>query len=329
VKKPRILVIKLAALGDMIQAFAAMARIRAAHPDAHITLLTTPPFAALAKASPYVDRVETDGRSGRAGATLAMLWRLRRAHYERVYDLQTSDRSSSYFQALRPFPPEWSGIARGCSHPHNNPDRDRMHTLERQADQLRFAGIWPDAPSAAGGAPPPDLSWMLADETADRRPEHFGLASPYALLVPGASPERPGKRWPVENYAALAARLAALGLDVGVVGGRGEADLAAAILAAAPAAKDLTGRTELLQLAGLGARASLAVGNDTGPMHLIAAAGAPSLALFSAESDPALCAPRGRKVEVLRAPRLNELAAETVERAAEALFRASTVSGSA
>ena len=104
---------------------------------------------------------------------------------------------------------------------------------------------------------------------------------------------------------------------------------ATAILAAAPAAKDLTGRTELLQLAGLGARASLAVGNDTGPMHLIAAAGAPSLALFSAESDPALCAPRGRKVEVLRAPRLNELAAETVERAAEALFRASTVSGSA
>ena len=48
----RILVIKLAALGDMVQAFAPMARIRQAHPEAEITLLTTPPYAALAAASP-------------------------------------------------------------------------------------------------------------------------------------------------------------------------------------------------------------------------------------------------------------------------------------
>jgi ADP-heptose:LPS heptosyltransferase len=328
-KKPRILVIKLAALGDMIQAFAAMARIRAAHRDAEITLLTTPPFAALAKASPYVDRVETDGRPKTLGAALAMLWRLRRAGYERVYDLQTSDRSGAYFQALRPFPPEWSGIARGCSHPHNNPDRDRMHTLERQADQLRFAGIWPDAPSAAGTAPPPDLSWLLADATPERQPAHFGLKPPFVLLIPGASPQRPGKRWLAGDYGTLAARLAGLGLDVGVVGGLAEADIAKTVLALAPAAKDLTGRTDLVQLAALGAKAVLAVGNDTGPTHLVAAAGAPTLALFSSESNPALCAPRGRTVRVLAAPTLTELSAETVGAAAEALFRASGAVGSA
>ena len=37
--------------------------------------------------------------------------------------------------------PEWSGIARGASHRHDNPERDRMHTLERQAEQLRLADV--------------------------------------------------------------------------------------------------------------------------------------------------------------------------------------------
>ena len=48
-KPEKILVIKLSALGDFVLALAAMKRIRQAHPKAHITLLTTPPFEALAK----------------------------------------------------------------------------------------------------------------------------------------------------------------------------------------------------------------------------------------------------------------------------------------
>jgi ADP-heptose:LPS heptosyltransferase len=207
-----------------------------------------------------------------------------------------------------PRPPEWSGVAPGCSHPHRNPRRDFMHALEAKADQLKDAGIWPDAPTEPGTAPPPDLSWVLAGDPADRRPEHFGLTEPYALLVPGGSAHRPGKRWPVEHYAALAALLRAEGFDVGVIGGPPEAELAAAI----PFAKDLTGRTDFLQIAALGARAALAVGNDTGPTHILAAAGAPTLALFSSDSDPALSAPRGRRVEVLRRERLAELPVETV-----------------
>ena len=63
------------------------------------------------------------------------------------------------------------------------------------------------------------------------------------------------------------------------------------------------------------ARVALAaVGNDTGPMHLIAAGGCPSLVLFSHESDPSLCAPRG-KVTVLRRASLTELGEADVEAA--------------
>jgi ADP-heptose:LPS heptosyltransferase len=64
-------------------------------------------------------------------------------------------------------------------------------------------------------------------------------------------------------------------------------------------ARSLLGRTSLADLAVLARGAAGAIGNDSGPMHLIAAAGCPSVVLFSADSDPALCAPRG-KVAVIR-----------------------------
>lgn len=318
----KILVIKLAALGDVVQSFAALAHIRAAHPGAEITVLTTPPFAELFRLSPYADKVENDGRPKGIGPTVSMLRRLRVARYDRIYDLQTSSRSNAYRLALLPTSPEWSGIAPGASLPHANPDRNAMHTLERQADQLKFAGIWPDAPTAPGTAPPPDLSFLLDYAPPERSPAHFGLSQPFVLLVPGASPHRPSKRWPVENYAALAASLVQRGMQVGIVGGPAETLLASMIEARAQGVIDLTGRTDFATLASLGAGAALAVGNDTGPTHLIAAAGAPTLALFSSDSDPALCAPRGRRVDVLRAGRLSDLSLEKVLETADRLLAA-------
>ena len=308
----RILVIKLAALGDVVLAFAAMQRIRTAHGDAHITLLTTPPFEALAKASGLFDEIWTDGRPKGFLSEIAMLKRMRQARFDRVYDLQTSSRSSRYFYGLLPSPPEWSGIAIGASHPHANPNRDHMHTLERQADQLKAAGIWPDAPTAPGTAPPPDLQFMLTSQDPRLSPESFGLKTPYALLIPGASPHRPLKRWPADHYGLLGKRLVGEGMAVAVIGGPGESALAQAIKAIAPEVIDLTGKTDFAQVAALGVRAKVAVGNDTGPTHLIAAAGAPTVVVFSAESDPALCAPRGQSACVLQRPLLSDLDVNTV-----------------
>jgi ADP-heptose:LPS heptosyltransferase len=74
----------------------------------------------------------------------------------------------------------------------------------------------------------------------------------------------------------------------------------------------LTGKTSLLELASLARRAAVAIGNDTGPMHLIAAAGCPAIVLFSRASEPALCAPRACRVTVLRRPALEDLAVEEV-----------------
>ena len=119
---------------------------------------------------------------------------------------QTSSRSSLYFYLMQPFAPDWSGVAFGASLPHRNANRGKMHTLERQAEQLRDAGIWPDAPTTPGSAPPADLSWILNARTGASRPMNPASAGrPYALLVPGASAHRPEKRWPVRQWQTMRA----------------------------------------------------------------------------------------------------------------------------
>ena len=305
----RILVIKLGALGDFIQAFAGFQQIRRAHPDAEITLLTTPPFAELARASGLFDVIETDGRPDGAWKTLAMLARLRGRRYARIYDLQTSGRSSRYFYAFLPFPPQWSGIAFGASHRQTRPDRTRLHNLDRIADQIHVTGAGPAY--ALGEAPAPDLSWAAATGAANATLQRFGLARPYALLAPGASPGKLLKLWPTERYADLARRLRDRGLQIGVVGGPAEAEMFEIIAREVADAVDLTGKTSLVDLAALGAQAELCVGNDTGPTHLIAYAGAPGVMVMSYVSDPRQYAPRAR-MQVLRVPDLADLTVETV-----------------
>ena len=97
-----------------------------------------------------------------------------------------------------------------------------------------------------------------------------------------------------------------------LIGGADEDDILGAIAATVPGAINLAGRTDLLQLAELSRRAVYAVGNDTGPMHLIAAAGCKAVVLYSHESDPALCAQRGADVSILRRPTLHSLKVATV-----------------
>ena len=319
----RILIIKLSALGDFVLALAAMKRIREAHPKAHITLLTTPPFEALAKICPYFNAVDTGGRPESFAEWMALRKRIKAAGFARVYDLQTSSQSNRIFQLLRPSPPAWSGVAFGCSLPHRNPLRNSMHTLERQADQLMYAGIWEDAPTEPGSAPPPDLSWIARARPPERPVPGANKPRPYVVFVPGGSAHRLDKRWPVERYSELARILYGRGFDIVVVGGPAETELAHAIQRSVPRARDLTGRTDFASIALLGQKAALAVGNDTGPLHLAAAGGAPTIVLFSKASDPALSAPRGR-VAILRADDLTDLPVAQVAQAANSLAPAAS-----
>lgn len=297
----RILVIKLGALGNVILSLGPFASIRRHHAGDRITLLTTAPYAEWLAGAQWFDEIWCDDRPDwwDVPGWLRLRRRLIDGGFDRVYDLQTSGRSSRYFQLLRPGKrPEWSGIARGCALPDCDPARDRMHDNDRQFGQLRQAGITVREPA--------DLSWSYADIS------RFGLPPDFALLAPGSSPYRHIKRWPIAHYRDLAGRLAARGVTPVIIGTVPEQPLAQAIVDSVTSAVDLTGRTNFADLTSLARTARVAIGNDTGTMHLIAAAGCPSVVLFSRNSDPALCAPRGRNVGVLQRSELELLDVATV-----------------
>ena len=296
----RILVIRLSAFGDFIQSLGPMAAIRDRHRGDRITLLTTRPFAGFAEELGLFDEVLVDDRPKPLALLgwLALRRRLRQRRFDRVYDLQTATRSNVYAWLLRPGMPEWSGIAWRSSHPHANLDRDRQHTLDKQAEQLLMAGIYPTKLPAL-----PPFERPLPERLSNRD---------FVLLVPGSSPQHPAKRWPAARFAMLARALDEKGYLPVVVGSLHERPLAEAIRDTCPAALDLVGRTDIAMLAALAQRAVLTVGNDTGVCHLAAAAGCPLVVLFSRESDPARVAPRGPVVHILGTPDLDDLAAEAV-----------------
>ena len=93
-----------------------------------------------------------------------------------------------------------------------------------------------------------------------------------------------------------------------MLGAAAEAGLAAEI----PSAISLIGQTSFGDIADLARAARFAVGNDTGPMHLIATAGCAAITLFSDASNPEQCAPRGRWARVLQRQSLADLPVDAV-----------------
>jgi len=153
------------------------------------------------------------------------------------------------------------------------------------------------APEAAAWIPYPEheheirrhlrLMGHLGAESSDEalafpiRPGEAGppVPGPYALLHPGAT--SPSRRWPTQRFAAVGDALAARGLRVAVIGTPDEHETAGSVAAAMRArCLDLCGRTDLGALAALLHRAALLVGNDSGPAHLAAAVGTPSVTIF-------------------------------------------------
>jgi ADP-heptose:LPS heptosyltransferase len=297
----RILVVRLSALGDFVQSLGPAAAIRRHHRDDHVTLLTTSAFAEFADRLGFFDDVMVDRRPGPLAVTgwLALRRGLRQARFDRVYDLQTSERSAVYARLFFPGPiPEWSGVAQGCSHPHANLDRDRQHTIDKQAEQLLMAGIYPTSLPML-----PRVGRELPSSLDGRR---------FVLIAPGSSPRHLAKRWAARRYGMLAEALRRGGYASVVIGSNAERALGTAIREVCPEAVDLVGRTDIESVAALAQRAALTIGNDTGVTHLAAAADCPIVVLFSGASDPAWCAPRGRMVRVLAAPSLDELEVDQV-----------------
>jgi len=148
-------------------------------------------------------------------------------------------------------------------------------------------------------APPLPVAWTAPEDRA-RAAVLLPPGPPIVALAPTANWE--GKVWPPDRFVALSRALAAgpmAGARVAVFAGPGarERALAAPVLAALPLAIDLVGSLTLPEAAACLARCGLFVGNDSGLMHLAAAAGAPTLGLFG-PTPAEEYAPAGRRTAV-------------------------------
>jgi len=156
------------------------------------------------------------------------------------------------------------------------------------------------------GATPP-AEWPLPQVVVPKQEvagwlERRGLAAyqpPVVALAPGAV--GPGKRWASRNYAELARRLTAAGVSVWVLGGPNEAPFAREIVAAGgDGVRDLTGN-DLRDAIVAFATVDAAVTNDSGLMHIAAAIGVPTVALFG-PTAPQLWAPLNPLAAVIEPP---------------------------
>ncbi len=169
--------------------------------------------------------------------------------------------------------------------------------------------------------PPPPVVWT---DQSDRTKidELLHTSRPIIVLAPTANwlP----KVWPAERFAVVFQHLASVAVSDAiaiVLGGPGpeERAMAEPLLAALPAARDVVGVLSLPEVAALLQRAALFIGNDSGLMHLAAAAGAPTIGLFG-PTDAAIYAPTGRAAIAVVAPTMQAITAQQVADAAKALI---------
>ena len=308
--RERILIVRLSALGDVLQTLQALAALRAARPQAALGWAVERRFADVLAGHPDIDRLFVlerrpgGGVAANARAFLRLRRELRAWRPDVAVDAQGNLRGAAV--ARLSGAPRRIGLPRGearegAAHlagetvpgaPH-----DREHRADRALRLVRplLAGA-SDAPEARLPAVPPAATAVVGAALAE-----LGLAGrPFALLVAGTSDFGAFKRWPAARFAALAERLLGeRGLPVLIGWGPGQEDLAREIAAASRgAARPAPATSSLAELRALLEAAALVVGADSGPVVLAGVAGRPTVALFGPK-DPAVYAPRGARTHVV------------------------------
>ena len=295
----KILVIKHGALGDMVQGFGAFASLRNGNPKTHISLLTTPPFTELANMMPWFDEVLVDNRSSFLNIVETLrIRKLLRDDWKFIVDLQCSRRTKYYFQYFTRADVSWIGVAKGCSDPLPNLNGINNHQRMLIASEM-----------AGGKRTPIDMFWLLS---GCRKEGKQKFLKPYAVLVPGSSNAKPQKRWPSKNFSDLANKLQSQGIQVIIVGTAADSHVTREVQSMAPTSINLCGETSIAELAQLSFSANYVIGNDTGPVFLAAATGAPTLMIMGADTDPLMSAPVGERCSYIQGKSINAVSVDRV-----------------
>lgn len=293
-KKNSVLIIKFGGLGDFILSIDSFYSIRQHHKNENLILLTEKFYSEIAEKTGWFEKVITINRSlFYVSDKRQIKKKINLLDIKKVYDLQTSKRSSSYFNLFNENNIEWSGIVKGCSHFHGNPNRDNLHTVDRFHDQLKFANV--------KNFFKPDLDWLLQPIDKKILPNNF------ALIVPGGSAKRKYKRWSPKTYITIAKTLIKKNIIPLLIGSNDEKDLCNYICRCVPKAQNCCNKFNIFQLAYLGKKSKIVIGNDTGPMHLFAKVGKNIFVLFTKHSNPDICRPKGKNVYIFKEENITKL----------------------
>ncbi len=303
----KILIIKLSAFGDVVQAIPAFQSVRRHYPDADIDLLTAPLFADFTEKLGLFNRIIPHQRfKYYHWKKIKQLRSLIKGQYDYVIDLQCIGRTANYFYFCCPKPPIWAGVAKYASVSYRRKFLETLKPYERH--QLLLDGLQIPYQFET------DNDWVdtLSQDVSS------GIKEKYVLLVAGASPKHPKKCWSYQHYAEIAMMLARDGIIPVLIGGQAEMAVAEKMIEICPEIHNLVGKTTLHDIAVLAKKAYYALGNDTGAMHLIGQMGTGCLVLFSGKNDPFLCKPQYKNCDFIQVQDLtnNEL---TVSMVAEKL----------
>ena len=279
-RTPRILLLRLSALGDVIHTLPVLCALRKAFPTAWISWAVEPGPGRILYDHPDLDELIPVPKRWilRPKAILSLRTLLRLRRFDWAIDVQGLTKSAAL------------GRLAGARRQVTFATRDarelspllatdlvyplRRHIVERNLELLQVLGVR-------------DIqvefkipSWPEIAETVFRLRSQLGCGGRFAIINPGAG--WPSKRWPPERFAAVAAHLRNHWKLPTIVlwAGKEERLMAEKVVGASQGAALLAPPTGIRELAELARQATIFVSGDTGPLHLAAAIGTPCVGLY-------------------------------------------------
>ena len=280
-ERPKILVVRFSSIGDVLLTTPVLRAIKTRWPESHLALLTRDRFAPVVEGNPHVDEIIRLGGAADTEALHDLIEDELAGPWDLLVDLHGSIRSRLV----------WRNVAAGQKIRYSNLRLNRWLLIWCRVD---FYG--PEPPSVPEkyakclekfgvrlDKRPCEIFLHDADrEEATRLIDaQWDAGQKYLAVAPGAA--WPNKRWPAENFAEAAKRIAGQqGLNVVLLGGAGDMEVCTEVAAGLEGVPHLN-LCDKLSLRGSAAAlegAAHLITNDTGLMHLATAVGTPLTAVF-------------------------------------------------
>jgi lipopolysaccharide heptosyltransferase II len=286
----RVLFVRLRSIGDTVLATPALYALRRFLPAAQIDILLEDWVAPLLDGLELVDQVITIERRSKASRARVMR-ALRAARYDVVYNLHGGTTATLITRATgAKHRVGYVSYQYGRLHNHTAPPaselwgRPQTHSVEQQLALLGWTGVPVSDRPATRLKVTKEGAVALDQKLRALTPDGHRLdpARPFALMHPAAALET--KQWAIENFARVAAALAARGWQTVAVVAPHEEAVNAALNNASAAPIVALSDLSLPSVTALAARARLFVGNDSGIAHIAAAVGTPSVVIFGSSN---------------------------------------------